>query len=101
MAGITDTHDVNHGLSENLMSGNETITIRASRSADAAELLRLAALDSADPIDGAALVAEVDGSLTAALPLAGGPAIADPFAESAHVVALLRAHAAVVDAESR
>jgi hypothetical protein len=83
------------------MSHNETIMIRASEATDAGELLRLAALDSADPIDGRALVAEVNGSLRAALPIGGGPAIADPFAESAHVVELLQAHARAVGAPSR
>ena len=83
------------------MSHDETITIRTSRETDAGELLRLAALDSADPIRGDALVAEVNGRLRAALPLDGGHAIADPFTESAHVVALLRAHAAALGAEPR
>jgi hypothetical protein len=83
------------------MSHNETIMIRASEATDAGELLRLAALDSAEPIDGPALVAEVDGLLRAALPLEGGRAIADPFAESAHVVELLTAHAHAVGAPSR
>ena len=83
------------------MSHDETITIRTSQADDAGELLRLAALDSAEPIRGHALVAEVDGGVRAALPLDGGRAIADPFAESAHVVALLRAHAAVLDADPR
>jgi hypothetical protein len=83
------------------MSHDETIMIRASEATDAGELLRLATLDSAEPIRGRALVAEVDGSLRAALPLRGGRAIADPFAESAHVVELLRAHARAVGAPSR
>jgi hypothetical protein len=75
------------------MSGNETILIRASTLADTAGLARLAALDSSEPLTGRALVAEVDGQLRAALPLDGGRPIADPFAESEHVVELLRAHA--------
>jgi hypothetical protein len=78
------------------MSRDETITIRTSQAADAGELLRLAALDSADPIEGPALVAEVDGRLWAALPFGGGRAVADPFTESAHVTDLLRAHAAAL-----
>jgi hypothetical protein len=83
------------------MSHDETITIRTSEAADARELVRLAVLDSAHPVVGAALVAEVDGRIRAAMPLDGGRAIADPFAESAHVVALLRAHAAALDAGLR
>jgi hypothetical protein len=76
------------------MSHDETITIRTSRETDAGELLRLAALDSAEPIRGDALLAEVNGRLRAALPLSGGQPIADPFARSAEVVTLLRTLAA-------
>jgi hypothetical protein len=101
IASITDTHLVNHDLSEILMSYDETITIRTSRAEDAGALIRLAVLDSAEPIRGHALVAEVDGGVRAALPLGGGQAIADPFTESAHIVALLRAHAAALGAEPR
>ena len=75
------------------MSHEETIMIRTSEANDARELLRLAQLDSADPIEGRALIAEVNGSVRAALPLDGGRPIADPFAETAHVVQLLSAHA--------
>src|SRR5256885_12176345 len=75
------------------MSHDEQITIRTSTAADVAGLTRLAALDSGDVPQGRALIAEVDGSMRAALPLDGGRAIADPFAESAHVVNLLEAHA--------
>ena len=80
------------------MSHNETIMIRASEATDAGELLRLAELDSAEPIEGRALIAEVDGSVRAALPLGGGRSISDPFAESAHVVELLSAHASALAA---
>jgi hypothetical protein len=80
------------------MSHDETIMIRTSEATDAGPLLRLAALDSAEPIRGRALVAEVNGGLRAALPLDGGRAIADPFAESEHVVTLLRAHARALHA---
>ena len=76
------------------MSHDETITIRTSREGDAGELLRLAALDSAEPIRGDALIAEVNGHLRAALPLDGGRPIADPFTRSAEVVTLLQTLAA-------
>jgi hypothetical protein len=64
------------------------VVIRAASPADAPALVRLGALDGnraagqrlADAAaDHAVLVAEVDGSLEAALALDGGPAIADPF----------------------
>jgi hypothetical protein len=75
------------------MSHDEQILIRLSTTADASRLARLAALDSAEPLLGHALVAEVDGELRAAVPLDGGRPVADPFAESAHVLELLAAHA--------
>jgi len=79
------------------MSHDETIMIRASEAADAGELHRLAALDSVRPIGGPALVAEVDGSILAALPLDGGRAIGDPFSETAHLVELLESHASALN----
>ena len=75
------------------MSNDEQITIRVSTVADVAALARLAALDSTDVPRGRALIAEVNGSMRAAFPLDGGRAIADPFAESAHVLELLEVHA--------
>jgi hypothetical protein len=68
----------------------ETLTIRMAVSADAAALSRLAELDSAPPPEPVPmLVAEVGGELRAALPLDGGPAIADPFQWTAELVTLL------------
>jgi hypothetical protein len=68
----------------------ETLTIRIAVSADAAALGRLAQLDSVPPpAPVPLLVAEVGGELRAALPLDGGPAIADPFWPTAELVALL------------
>ena len=83
------------------MSYDQRITIRTSDAADDRALIRLAALDSAEPIAGAAVVAEVDGVLRAAVALDGGRAIADPFAESAHVVELPHAHARALGAPPR
>jgi hypothetical protein len=68
----------------------EMLTIRLAVSADAAALGRLAELDSAPPpAPVPTLVAEVGGELRAALPLDGGPAIADPFRRTAELVAIL------------
>jgi hypothetical protein len=69
---------------------SEALTIRMAVPADAAELDRLAQLDSAPsraPVP--TLLAEVGGELRAALPLDGGPALADPFCPTAELVAIL------------
>jgi hypothetical protein len=55
---------------------------------------RLAQLDSARRPSGAVLVAAIGGELVAALPLDGGPAIADPFERTAALVSLLELRAA-------
>ena len=77
----------------------ETLTIRMAVSADAEALGRLAQLDSAPPPGPVPmLVAEVGGELRAALPLDGGPAIADPFEWTAEVVAMLVARTRQLEA---
>lgn len=70
------------------------MTIRNSDPHDRRRLAELAALDSARPIDGDALVAEVEGAPAAALELATGRAIADPFRPTARILDLLRLRAA-------
>ena len=72
---------------------DKTLTIRRAEVADSDALDRLAALDSAFPPTGAALVAEVGGELWAAIELGSGTAIADPFRPSGDLVDLLRLHA--------
>jgi hypothetical protein len=79
------------------MSHRDTILIRSSNEHDAPAIARLAVLDSAPVPAGCTLVAEVDGTMLAALPLDGGRAIADPFAHTAHLLELLGAHAAALD----
>jgi hypothetical protein len=69
------------------------ISIRRSGPADEGKLARLAALDSASPPRGPALVAEADSRMLAALPLGSGRPIADPFEPTAEAVALLRLRA--------
>jgi hypothetical protein len=74
------------------------ITVRRSVVADRSELERLAALDSARPPTGPALVAETDSRMLAALPLGSGRPIADPFEPTATVVALLQLRAEQIKA---
>ena len=65
------------------------LTVRHAVATDLSELARLAALDSASPPRGPALVAEADSRMLAALPLGSGRPIADPFEPTAEIVALL------------
>jgi len=67
------------------------ITIRKSSDADTPMLRLLAELDSAPPIDGPVLVAELEHRAIAAISLDGRREIADPFVRTREVVALLRA----------
>jgi hypothetical protein len=69
------------------------ISIRFARPSDQEDVRRLALLDSARSDGGEMLVAEVDGRIRAALPLGGGPLIADPFEPSAELRSLLRLRA--------
>jgi hypothetical protein len=70
------------------------ITVRRAVASDRTELDRIAALDSAKPLRGPALVAEADSRMLAALPLGSGRPIADPFEPTAEIVALLELRAA-------
>ena len=72
------------------------MTIRPSRDADRSRLADLAALDSARPFAGEALVAEIEGRPVAALEVGTGREIADPFAWTRPVLDLLRIRAAQV-----
>jgi hypothetical protein len=66
------------------------VTIRPAFPDDAAALARLAALDCARVPAGPLLLAEIDGEPWAAVALADGRAIADPFRPTAALVDLLR-----------
>jgi hypothetical protein len=69
------------------------IVIRRATDADIGTLTDLAILDSRDALTGPALIAEVDGVTRAALDITDGSVVADPFAPTAELVALLRLHA--------
>ena len=67
------------------------LTIHADESDRLADL---AQLDSAAPLTGTAVVAEVDGTAVAALEIETGRAVADPFRPTAKIVDMLRIRAA-------
>jgi hypothetical protein len=69
------------------------ITIRYAFPDDAGALVRLATLDSRELPPPPLLVAEVDGVAWAALSLADGAAISDPFRRTAGLLELLEARA--------
>jgi hypothetical protein len=70
-----------------------SLVLRPATSADTSELERLAALDSARPLDGDVLLAYAGGELRAALSVDSGRHVADPFWPTADLVELLEAAA--------
>jgi hypothetical protein len=75
------------------MYASNIYAIRVATDADAESLARLAALDSKTPLDGPVLVGELRGTPVAAVSVADGRVVADPFIPTGHVVATLRARA--------
>lgn len=72
---------------------NTGVELRLCRASDDPALERLAALAERPLPFGRLVVALVDGSLVAALPLAGGCALRDPFVRTAHLMGLLELRA--------
>ena len=79
----------------------DDVTLRLCTVQDDPALERLAQLESRELPGGRFVVAEVDGELVAAVPLAGGAPFADPFRKTAHLLPLLRARARQLDARHR
>jgi len=67
-----------------------SLVLRPATPVDASALRRLAALDSAEPLDGEIVVAYAAGGLRAAVAVDSGRAVSDPFYPSAELVELLR-----------
>jgi hypothetical protein len=72
------------------------VTLRLDRVGDAGRLGQLAALNERTLGLGPFVVAEVEGRVVAAMPAAGGEAIADPFVPTVHLLRLLELRAAQV-----
>lgn len=68
-------------------------TVRLAEPSDGTTLRRLAALDSSRVPAGVLLVGEISGSIQAAVSLAGGRPIANPFVRTAELVTLLELRA--------
>jgi hypothetical protein len=75
---------------------NDTVTIRLSTPDDHDAILTLAQLDCRKAPSETMLLATVNGELRAALPLAGGEALADPFHPTGELVELLRVRDALL-----
>jgi len=75
------------------MTDRSPVTIRLARPDEGPAVRRLALLDSSDVPTAPVLVALADGAPAAALSLADGHAVADPFEPTGPVVALLRERA--------
>ena len=71
-----------------------TIEIRPAQLGDEGALTRLGQLDSARVPPGPLLLALEDGKLRAAISVATGAVIADPFAPTARLVEMLRTQSA-------
>jgi hypothetical protein len=69
------------------------ITIKFSTEADRKRILELAELDGRPAPQGDALLAETDGRLVAAVGVADGTAVADPFVLTGEVLDVLRLRA--------
>jgi hypothetical protein len=80
------------------MTANSIVAFRSATSDDSRVLRDLAQLDSARPLTGPAVLAVVDGEPVAAVSLADGQVVADPFTRTEDVVALLRARVAAIAA---
>ena len=88
-----------HGQTAGMTSSS--LVLRPATAADAADLERLAALDSARPLTGEVVFASVDGAPRAALSLETGRTVADPFYPSLELLPLLRTAAGGEPAQRR
>lgn len=80
---------------------DDDVSLRLCRVSDDPILERLAALEGREAPQGRHLIAEIDGGAVAALSLGTGEFLADPFRPTAHLLPLMRRHAAQLDAPAR
>ena len=77
------------------------VTVRPATAADETAIRHVAALDSTRPPRGTVLVATDHAGVVAALGVEDGKVVADPFARTADVVALLRERARQIAPSAR
>jgi hypothetical protein len=80
---------------------DETVSLRLCRVSDDPILERLAAFEGRRAPQDRHLIAEVDGEAVAALSLASGEILADPFRPTAYLLPLMRRRAAQLGARPR
>lgn len=90
-----------HPTTWDLARDDQSVVIRPAGPADAAALATLAILDEEEPLSDPALVAETDGRIVAAVGLATGRVLADPFVRVAEIKDLLRLRARQLTGGSR
>jgi len=76
---------------------DEGVALRLCSVHDDAGLEQLAALEGRTVPSGRLVLAEVNGTIVAALPLNGGEPLADPFQPTAHLLPLLRLRASQLE----
>jgi hypothetical protein len=81
------------GLPRRRMVDTQDVELRLCRVADDPQLERLAELSERPMPHGRLVIAATRGQIVAALPLAGGTALRDPFARTAHLMPLLELRA--------
>jgi hypothetical protein len=79
---------------------DSTIAFRSATADDERVLRDLSELDSAAPVQRPAVLAVVDGQPVAAVSLADGRIVADPFTRTEDVVTMLRARVAALAADT-
>jgi hypothetical protein len=79
----------------------ESLLLRLTTVGDAEAIGRLAALESVPVPRSRCVVAEIDGTMVAALPLGGEKVMADPFRPTAHLLPLLELRAKQLAAPRR
>ena len=78
------------------LAAERDLRVRLADAGDQQRLRRLAALDSALPLTGEVLLAELDGTVVAALSLDDGKVVADPFVPTEPVLDVLAMRAAAL-----
>jgi hypothetical protein len=86
---------------DRLRSTGESVVLRLCGVSDDPQLDELASFDGTQIVPGRYVVAEVDGRIAAAMPLAGGDVVSDPFRRTAHLLPLLRMRAEQLTSPAR